>query len=780
MSTRNLEYLFRPQSIALIGATDHLHAVGNVVARNLLASGFEGALAGVNPHLPNLGLPVYPDVASVPFVPDLAVICTPAPTVPGLIEELATRGTKAAIVISAGFSGVEGEPLRQRMLEAAGKHLLRIVGPNCLGVLSTPAKLNGSFAHVAAKRGRIAMVTQSGAILTTVLDWATARGIGFSHLVSMGDMSDVDFGDMLDYLASDAETDAIILYIEAVTHARKFMSAARAAARVKPVIAIKSGRHPAAAKAALSHTGALAGSDAVYEAVLRRAGILRVKTLEEVFDALETLGMGYVPHGEKLAILTNGGGAGVLATDALLDLDGTLAELSPATITTLNAAMPLTWSHGDPIDIIGDAPPERYAAALKILLDAPEVDTVLVMNCPTAVASSSDAARAVIDTCAAAHRTVITNWLGALAAEEARALFTAAKIPTYETPDEAVRGFMHMVRYRRAQDTLMQVPAALAEGMHPDRAKAHALIEDALSRGLTWLPPQDVAALFAYYAIPVARSLFAATPKDAAACAKKIGGPVVLKIVSQDIVHKSDVGGVALDLMGSAAVTAAAQAMLDHIAQAAPNARIDGFLVQEMVDRPNATELILGMTEDKTFGPIMLFGRGGTAVEVIADTTLAMPPLNMALAHTVIARTQVAKALRGYRDRKPADMDAVAGALVKLTQLVSDLDDVAEIDINPLLADDTGVIAVDARIRIARAAERTSWRMSISPYPADLEQTAQIDGLGRCFLRPVRPEDAPAFTEFFAHLTPDDIRLRFFSMWHSLPQRQLARLTQID
>jgi len=700
MSTRNLEFFFHPRSIAVIGASDRPHSVGQVVAANAAAAGFSGPLIGINPRLPHTGLAMVSDVASLPFVPDLAVICTPAPSIPGIVAELAARGTKAAVIISAGVTGA----LRQQLLEAARPHLLRIIGPNGLGLISTPAGVNGSFAHVAARRGKIALLTQSGAILTTVLDWATARGIGFSHLVSMGEMADVDFGDMLDYLASDPETDSIVLYAEAVTQARKFMSAARAAARLKPVIAIKSGRHPASARAASSHTGALAGSDAVYEAVFRRAGVLRVRTLEEIFDAIETLDNAYVPRSERLAIVTNGGGAGVLATDALLDLGGSLTELSPETLRKLDDVLPANWSRGNPVDIIGDAPPERYSAALAALFAAPEVDNVLVMNCPTAVASSAEAARAVIAASATAKRPIITNWLGALAAEESRALFAAARIATYETPDDAVHAFMHLVRYRRAQDALMEVPPALAEGLAPDRATARSLVAKTLAAGIEWLAPQDVAALLACYGIPIARALFATDPDAAAKHALAIGGPVALKIVSPDVVHKSDAGGVVLELTTGEAVREAAIAMQERIAAAYPTARLDGFLVQEMVERPKAAELILGMTDDPTFGPMLLFGRGGVAVEVVNDTTLALPPLNMALARLVIARTRVAQELRGYRDHKPADLDAVSATLVKLSQLVSDLDDIAELDINPLLADENGVMAVDARVRRFRKA----------------------------------------------------------------------------
>jgi acetyltransferase len=779
MSTRNLSSFFRPRSICVIGASDRAHSVGRVVAENVASFGFTGEMFGVNPHAGFSGFPVVPDIHHLAEAPDLAVICTPALTVPGLLAELGARGTKAAVVISAGFGGAEGHKLRDAMLEAARPHLLRIIGPNGIGVISTAGRVNASFAHIAPRQGKLALVTQSGAILTTVLDWATARGIGFSHLVSLGDMADVDFGDMLDYLATDPDTSSIILYAEAVTQARKFMSAARAAARLKPVIAIKSGRHPAAAKAASSHTGALAGADAVYEAAFRRAGILRVDSLDEVFDAIETLGTGFVPAGERLAILTNGGGVGVLATDTLLELGGTLAELSSDSTARLNAVLPAGWSHGNPVDIIGDAPPERYVAALQVLFEAPEVDSILVINCPTAVSSSTDAARAVVAASAAAKRPVLTNWLGSGAAREARAMFAEAGLPTYETPDQAVTGFMHLVRYRRAQAALMEVPPAALAGDAPDRNTVRSIVQTAVDGGGSWLQPEDVATVLKSYGIPGVRTVAAADPRSASLAAQDMAGPVALKIISPDILHKSDAGGVVLNVSQSA-VEGAAEAMWQRVGKTQPQARLTGILVQEMVSRPQAHELIVGMTVDPTFGPVLLFGRGGTAVEVINDTTLAFPPLNMNLARYVVQRTRVFRELQGYRDHKPADIGAICGVLVKLANLVGDFEEIVELDINPLLADETGVIALDARIRVASTSSTAGKRLAIRPYPTELEMDVAVPGIGKARMSPVRPEDAADFNAFFARLTPEDVRLRFFSLWRSIPSRQLARLTQID
>ncbi|HWU26955.1 MAG TPA: acetate--CoA ligase family protein, partial [Rhizomicrobium sp.] len=584
MSIRNLDAFFRPKAVALIGASTRPNAIGHVIAQNLMAAGFEGPVMPVNPnHSAVGGVLCYPDIARLPVTADLAVICTPPETVPGLISELGQRGTRGAIVITAGFSelgNAEGKALQSAILEAARPKCLRIVGPNCIGVISTPAHLNASFAHVNAKPGSVAFAAQSGAMLTTILDWAAARSIGFSHLVSLGDMTDVDFGDTLDYLAADESTHAILLYIEAVTDPRKFMSAARAAARTKPVIVVKAGRHAAAAKAASSHTGALAGVDAVYEAAFRRAGVLRVLGLDELFDAVEILGTSKRLPGDRLAILTNGGGAGVLATDALLDCGGILADISDDTTRALNSVLPPTWSRGNPVDIIGDASPKRYADALNILLRAPEVDGVLVLNCPTAVASSTAAARAVIETAEAVDRPVLTNWLGAFGAEEARGQFAAAGLPTFETPDKAVRGYTYLTRYRRAQEILMEVPPSEPEAFVPDEAAARRIIAEALDRRQAWLNEEQVHGILSAYRIDAARSLLVGSIEDAVPRAAEFDGPIALKIFSPDITHKSDVGGVALNLRADG-IRAACAAMQARVQKAAPHARIGGFVLQE-------------------------------------------------------------------------------------------------------------------------------------------------------------------------------------------------------
>jgi len=788
MTIRNLDALFKPRSIAVIGASRRAGSVGAVLARNLFNGGFDGPVMPVNPkHRAVEGVLAYPDVDSLPLTPDLAVICTPPATVPDIVAQLAERGTRGAVVITAGFGegdDAEGMALRQRMLDAARPHLMRIIGPNCLGILVPRQGLNASFSHLAPPKGRLAFVTQSGAIVTSVLDWAERRGIGFSHMISLGDMADVDFGDLLDYLANDPETRAILLYVEAVTDARKFMSAARAAARMKPVIVVKSGRHAASAKAAASHTGALAGADAVYDAAFRRAGMLRVDTLGELFAAVETVATTELPEGDRLAILTNGGGIGVLATDALMDHEGHLAELSEETRSRLDAVLPRTWSHGNPVDIIGDAPGKRYADALAVLTGANEADAVLVLNCPTAVADSLDAAEAVVGEVQRRARggrrpTVLTCWVGEHTAQRARQRFADARIPSYTTPEGAVRAFMHVVNYRRSQEALLETPPSVPEVFTPDTRTARRLVADAAAAGREWLTEPEAKELLAAYGVSVVPTEVAADPDAAAAAADRLGYPAAVKILSADITHKSDVGGVVLDLEDAAQVHKAADAMQRRVRETYPNARLDGFSVQPMVRRAGSWELIAGFTEDAQFGPVVLFGQGGTAVEVIRDQALGLPPLNLKLAHDIISRTRIHRQLLGYRDRRPADLEAIALTLMRIAQIAADISQVRELDINPLLASHDGVIALDARVRIGDD-DRGARRLAIRPYPRELEETISSDDGRDYLLRPILPEDEPALHRAFAQLTPEEIRMRFFAPISQLSHVAAARFTQID
>jgi acetyltransferase len=781
MSTLNLDRLFAPRSVAVIGATERSHAVGQVVLRNLIAAGYEGPIFPVNPkHGEIQGLKAYPDVASLPATPDLAVICTPAATVAGLIDALGRRGTKAAIVISAGF-GEGGATPRHALLDAARPYGLRILGPNCVGLLSPRIRMNASFAHMAAEAGSLAFVAQSGALCTAVIDWAGANGIGFTQVVSLGDMLDVDFGDVLDYLGTDSHTRGVLLYVEAITSPRKFLSAARAVSRNKPIIAIKAGRHEAGVRAARSHTGALAGSYSVYESALQRAGIVLVDSVEALFDAAETLALSRrALAGNRLAILTNGGGPGVLAADSVATQGGTLATLAPETIAALNEVLPDNWSHSNPVDIVGDCIADRYLAALRVLDGAPGVDAVLVMHVPTALLPSEEAARALAVPMAACHLPMLSCWMGGVSAEPARALLSAQKIPCYPTPKAAVSAYMTLVKHQRTQELLMQTPASVPEVFTPDIPAARAPIEAALAAGRDQLTEVEAKAVLRAYGFTIVDTRLAATPEAAVAMAVAIGFPVVIKLVSPEITHKSDVGGVVLNLESPEAVRTAALAMATRVQRQFPQATIEGYSVQQMVRRPRAREVILGVATDPVFGPVILFGDGGTAVEVLADKAIALPPLNMLLAADLLKRTRVHKLLRGYRDHPAADLEAIAVDLVRLSQLVIDVPEIVELDINPLLADGEGTIALDARIRVAQASGRGTERLAIRPYPVELEETTELPGMGKLLLRPIRPEDEAAHLEFCEKVDPQDMYFRFFTRSRDFSHDQLARFTQID
>ena len=781
MSIRNLERLLAPRSVVVVGASARSGSVGATVWRNLRGGGFKGPVHAVNPKHRELGGErVFARVADLPAPADLAIICTPPATVPGLITELGVAGTRAAIVMTAGLTPQH----RQAALDAARSHLLRLLGPNCLGLMTPQLGLNASFAHTDPLQGELAFVSQSGALVTAMLDWAKSRRIGFSHLVSLGEHADVDFGDLLDYLANDAATRAILLYIESIEAGhespRKFMSAARAAARNKPVIVVKAGRAGQGVAAAASHSGALAGSDIVFDAAIRRAGMLRVDTLQDLFMAAQTLTRFRGNRSEVLSIMTNGGGGGVLAADAAARADVELWQPDAAWLRDMDATLPPTWSRANPIDIIGDAPVERYTATLTALLAQPSAGAVLFMHAPTAIVASADIARACAPLAAKAPSRVMGCWLGDAAVAQAREIFQQAGIADYATPEEAVRAFAMLGTYRRNQEQLLEAPPAAPARLTHRVSAAREIVASAVAQGQQWLSESQVMALLQAYAIPVARSMAVALSEDAAlAAAREIGYPVALKIVSPDITHKSDVGGVQLNLRADTELRQAARAMLDRVTSARPDARITAFTVQAFVQRPHAQELIAGASVDTVFGPVLLFGQGGVAVEVVADRAVALPPLNDVLARELISRTRVAKLLAGYRDRPAARLDAVAGVLTALSCMLADLPELAELDINPLLADEHGVIALDARLRIAASNPAGTANFAILPYPAELAETATWRG-EPLTLRPIRPEDEGQHRAFLEQLTPEDIRMRVFYTRRELPRSELARLTQID
>lgn len=776
MSIRNLDALFEPRSIALIGASNRAGSVGAVLARNLFGSGFDGPVMPVNPRETSIRSVVcYPSLDALPAVPDLAVVATPASGVPALVADLAQRGCRAAVVISSGFDAAG----RRALLEAARPHLLRVVGPNCLGVLSPPTALNASFAHLTPRKGDLAFVSQSAAMATTVLDWADVREIGFSHVVSTGDMSDVDIGDLLDYLALDARARAILLYLETVTDARKFMTAARIAARTKPVVVIKAGRGAGLQADLRPEIGGGRGADDVYDAAFRRAGMLRVDTLRELFEAVATLATGLRPSGDRLAVVTNSDAAGTLALDALSAFGGCLAELPEAAWSRLAPGLPGSPARSGLVKLAPDATADAYADTLAAILESGDQDAVLVMNCPQAIADGTEAARATVEAARKARRTpILTCWLGERAARTARRVFAAGNVPTYQTPDETVRAFMQLVTYRRNQDLLMQTPAVVAP-FGVDRAAVERLVGGALGEGRTVLTEPESKALLAAYGIATVPTEIAGDPAEAAALAARIGFPVALKILSPDIADKTDVGGVRLQLDDAASVREAGEHMIRTVAGRQPGARIDGFTVQAMVRRAHAVELRLGISTDPVFGPVIRFGQGGTAADILNDRAIGLPPLNAVLARDMIGRTKVWRLLQGYRERPPADAETIAATLVTLSRMAADIAAIAELDINPLLADGEGVVALDARVVLRAEPPAGSARFAILPYPEDLEREA-VSRKGRFRLRPIRPEDEPALVRMVELSDPEDVRLRFFAPLRRIGHAFAARLTQID
>ena len=792
MSTYRLKNLLSPRSVALVGASPRQGSVGRAIVANIHKAKFQGEFGLVNTHYAEIdGVATVRSLGQLPFVPELVVITAPAAAVAGIIEEAGKRGAAGALIVTAGLGHGAGS-LAEAAQRAAQKYGMRLIGPNCLGIIMPGANLNASFSAHMAGLGNLALISQSGAIATGMVDWAAQRAVGFSGIVSIGDQLDIDIADLLDYFALDGKTRAILLYVEAIKDARKFMSAARAAARIKPVVVVKSGRMAQGAKAAATHTGALAGSDAVYDAAFRRAGILRVSDLRELFDCAETLGRVEQPPGKRLAILTNGGGIGVLAVDRLVELGGIPAAITPAIRERLDVVLPRTWSGSNPVDIVGDADAVRYAAALEVLLDDRDNDAVLVVNVQTAIAPADEIAATVtglVGKYRQQHRgfakPVLAVWVGA--DQKIIDVLSGAGIPNYPTEDDAVRGFMHLVQHREVVAALAQVPPAMPSEFSPNIDAAREIVAAAIADGRQWLDPVEIKRLLAAYEIAMVPTFAAADAEQAVTHASALfaqGATVVLKIMSRDIIHKSDVGGVVLNLTSPDAVRAATADILARAKTLRPEARISGVVVQAMVVRPKARELILGLADDPTFGTVIVFGRGGTAVEIINDKALALPPLDLQLARDLIERTRVSRLLCGYRDVPAAKPDAVAMVLVKLAQMAADIPEIRELDINPLLADENGVLAVDARVAVGAGARKFAGagpaNFAVRPYPSQWQRHLEVKDGWRVFARPIRPEDEPLIHEFLRHVSSHDLRLRFFAPMKEFTHEFIARLTQLD
>ncbi len=790
MPEHYLRPLLAPRSVARGGATERPGALGRFVHRNLAAGGLRGSLYAVNPkHRTIFGQPAFGRLSELPEPPDLAVIATPARTVPGIIADAGASGVKAAVILSSGFaeSGPEGRALQERVLAEAKSAGVRLLGPNCIGLMRTDCGLNATFAATPALPGNLALVSQSGAICGAILDWAHRAQVGFTSVVSLGGAIDVDFGEILAFLVADERTDAILMYVEGIRDARRFLSALRVAARVKPVIALKVGRYASGSRAATSHTGAMVGSDAVFEAALRRAGTVRVKTYTQLFAAARVLATDRFPGGERLAILTNGGGPGVMAADSAAENAVPLAALSSETISRLDKELPPQWSRGNPIDIIGDAPPERFAAATRAALADPGVDALLAMYSPVAMTAPEDAARAVAEAAAPSRKPVLAAWLGDIGPSASRACLESNGIPNFYTPENAVEAFSFLCAYRRNQAQLMQVPAASTddgEQPRPDLAAATALRERAAAQGRTLLTEHEAKSLLAAFHLPVPRSVVVSSRDQAVAAAIEIGFPVVIKVHSPDITHKSDVGGVRLNLQNADMVASAFDDMMRHVRALRPQARIEGAVVQPMLRFADAREVLVGVASDAVFGPVVSFGAGGVAVEAVGDTAIALPPLNGALARELMARTRVHRLLTGYRNVPPADLEALVSIVVGVSRMVCALPWLKEMDLNPVLAHPGGAVIADARVVVDAAQPAVAGahypHMAIHPYPVELEQEMRLRDGRVVRVRPIRPEDAARELRFFNRLSDKSRFQRFMQYVRELSPRMLARFTQLD
>ena len=780
MGITRLDSLFHPQSIAVVGASERPGSIGRAVMDNLIKDGFDGPIFPVNIKRSSImGNKAYDRLDRIGAPVDLAVVATPMETVPEIIGECSRLDIPGAVIISAGGkeTGDSGRR-REQQIQAAGSGL-RIIGPNCLGIMCSAAKLNASLAPRMPLAGKLAFVSQSGAICTAILDYSIRERIGFSHFISLGSMLDVDFGDIIDYLGTEADISGIVMYVENLSRHRKFMSAARAVSRIKPIIVLKAGRTKAGASAAASHTGAMVGDDAVYDAAFQRAGIVRVKTFEELFDAAEILSRKGRYRGPGLAILTNAGGPGVMAADALAGYGLQPAALAAQTIQALNAVLPAHWSHGNPVDIIGDASPERYAAAATILMNAKEVQALLIMLAPQAMADAAVVARVLVGQLEGTAIPVIASWMGGLDVEAGRQILNQAGIATFDTPERAVRAFMNLHRHARGIELLQQIPPRLASRIKVDREAAGNQIEASLGSDRRLLSEIQSKVLINAYGIPVNPTVRAATADEAVSLAQDLGYPVALKILAPQIPHKSDAGGVLLNLDTPAAVRAGFLTIRDNAGRYAPEAAIDGVSIQPMVPPP-PYELILGAKQDPDFGPVILFGMGGILSELLRDRAIALPPLNRLLASRLMESTRVDRLVRGYRNIAPADRERLEEILIRLAQLMTDFPQIDELDINPLVMHHGQPLVLDARVALKPSACPAPMHLCISPYPSQYEARQQLPEIGDLLVRPIRPEDAPLLDELFDTLSPQSVYYRFFSPLKKLSHAMLARFTQID
>ncbi|NPV83317.1 MAG: bifunctional acetate--CoA ligase family protein/GNAT family N-acetyltransferase [Candidatus Aminicenantes bacterium] len=772
-----LDKIFKPQRIALVGVTPNPKSVGGKILSNLITGGYRGVVYPVNPTVEAvMGIPCFTGVASLPRTPDLAVICTPAPQVPRIVAECGQAGITGIIIISAGFreTGPEGRALEEQILAEKKKYPgMRILGPNCLGVISPGLNLNASFAADMPLNGHIAFISQSGALCTSILDWSLEEKIGFSYFVSIGNALDIDFGDLIDYFGEDENTRSILMYIESISNPRRFMSAARAYARTKPIIAYKAGRFPESAEAASSHTGAMAAEDAIYEAAFQRAGMARVFEIGEMFDVAELIGRHKIPKGPRLAIVTNAGGPGVMASDALIEAGGRLAELSLQTVEFLDQNLPPAWSHRNPVDVLGDAKSKTVAKAVNAVLQDEGVDAVLLIITPQAMTNPPGIAKELIPIAAEAKKPVLAAFLGGPSMREGNRLLNEAGIPTYGTPEQAVRAFMILVNYARNLENLYETPREISVEFPVEREKIREKVLPWLTEGPEVLSEETSKKIIDAYGIPTTLPRLARTSEEAVKLSREIGYPVVLKIHSPDITHKTDVGGVVLDLEDDHMVEAAYDRMMHTVRERMPEARIEGVVVQKMVKARDALEMIIGSKKDPTFGAVIMVGLGGTAAEVLKDRSICFPPLNERLARRALEQLKSWPLLRGYRGRPPANIDRLIEIIIRFSYLVADYPEIKEIDINPLLVSPEEVVALDARIiadrTVAPELVQPYQHLVLRPYPEEFIRKARMRDGTEITLRPIRPEDEPLWFELLGSCSRETIysRFRYFFFWQS-------------
>jgi acetyltransferase len=790
MDVHNLGRIFAPTRIALVGVTQNPNSVGGKVLANLVGGGFRGVVYPVNGDAEAvLGVPCYPDVARLPRPADLAVICSPAEEVPRRVVECGEAGIRGLIIMSAGFkeTGEAGRKLEEEIRAARSRFDgMRIIGPNCLGIVVPRLGLNATFAPAAPRDGDIAFISQSGALCASVLDWALEQRIGFSHFVSIGNALDVGFGDLIDWFGEDEHTRSIILYVESIADARAFMTAARAYARTKPIIAFKAGRFPASAQAAASHTGAMASEDAVYDAAFQRTGVARVADLGDVFDCAALIGRGRIPAGPRLAIVTNAGGPGVIATDALIAQQGVLAPLAPDTLARLDEDLPPAWSHANPVDVLGDANSKRIEKAARTVLADRSVDAVLAIVTPQAMTNPTATARVLGKLAAESRKPLLAAWLGGRAMREGLPILAEAGIPAYPTPEQAVRAFMTLVGYARNLATLYETPKDVAIQLPYDRAEAkRRFVAERLGAGAGDVLSEEVSKeLLASYGIPVTQPLAAASVGEAVAIAGRLGYPVVLKVRSPDITHKTDVGGVALDLAGPEMVTAAYHSIMRSTSTRRPGARLEGVTVQPMVRAKDALELILGIKKDPVFGTVMMAGMGGVGAELLADRSLAFPPLNERLAMRMLESLRMWPLFTGYRGRKPAAVDALVEVLIRLSYLAADWPEITELDVNPLICTPDAVVAVDARAVVNRALLGTAAEpyahLVLRPYPEAYVRRIVLKDATAVTLRPIKPEDEPLWLAMLRSCSRETIYSRFRYLFDWSTHEVATRYCYID